>query len=286
MKLKEPLSLPVTRKKQIKFVFRTNFALFFKLSLIVLVFASPFFAQLFYLLMAIGPILNKDGADANEKISLVCNLFKVVSLFTPITFGILAIGIAGASNIFKKLLYNDGFMLKRDFFLGIKDGRQGIYMNIVLGLLVLVWNLGVFSFGTMELYTWFIILLVVSGILLLITPIIFFYNSVFPIYYSCSFFQLMKNSLIFTFHTLGVSMGLFLLGNCIFISFYLVDFILFSRITYLSLTGLFIELIFFGIFTHYLLQEYAVSRFDENINRETYPDMYRKGLYKEEDENE
>lgn len=281
MRKTTPLSLPVTRKGQVKFILRSNGTLIFKLSLLNIIFALPFFAELFYLLFAIGPILNGDGTDT-EKIALLCNLIRVTSLFTPITFAFLSTGISGISNVFKKLIYNDGYVLKRDFFKGIKEGKDGILANTILGAFVTIWLLGVFSLNGIGIDGVFLMFLIMTIVILLVIPILFLYNSLFSIYYSSGFFGLLKNAFIFSFHSFGVSFGLFLLGNMFFIVPYLIDLILFSRITYLSLSGLFLDFIYFGVFTHMLLQLYAVSRFDETINKGSYPDMYRKGLYREE----
>lgn len=280
------LSLPITRRGQIKFILRTNLSLIFKLSLLLFPFSIPLFSQLIYLLVGIGPILSNAKNTAYEKLTIICNLIKVISLFNPISFLCLSIGFVGAINILKKIIYNDGFSFWYAFGQGIKEGKQALVLNTILGLLVSLWNLGIFSFGKEETIAWFIVFMIVNIAVLLIVVSLFVYQCLFPIYYSGSILQVVKNSFIFSFHTLGVVSGLFLLGNMFFLLPYIIDFILFSRITYLTITGLFLELLFFGVFTLLLIQLYAVSRFDEVINQNNYPDMYRKGLYDLNGDNE
>lgn len=279
-----PLSLPINRKKQYSFIYKTNFMTLLKCSLLLIPFSLPIFAQLIILLIYSGPIVSNETLSLNEKVVSLLNLIKIISLFLPLSIPILSIGMLGVSNILKKLIYNDGFLLFRDFKNGIKEGKQGILLSLPLSISITLFTIGILSLYHYISLTFFFILIFFMILILLLTFILFQYQNLFSLYYLQNWLGNIKNSFLFTFHSLFSSFGILFLEIGIFTILYCIDWIYLSRLTFLTLIGIILQIFFFSLNGMLVFQLNAVNTFDKLINHKDYPDMYRKGLYQENDE--
>ena len=254
-----------------------------KCSLILIPFELLLFAQLVFFLIYTGPIVSNSELSDNEKFASLLNLAKIISLFLPLSVPVLSIGMIGVSNVLKKMIYNDGFMLGRDFKQGIKEGKQGILLSFILSLLLTMLIVGVLSLYSFVSITVFFILLFVALLMILISITLLQYQHLFALYYYQSWFGNIKNSFIFTFHSLISSLGVTLAAIGVFLVLYNIDLILFSRLSFLTLIGVVLQFFFFSINGMLMFQLNAVHLFDELINIKDYKDMYRKGLYNDEE---
>lgn len=279
------ISLPISRQQQYKFLFKTNTTLIFKLSLLLLVFCAPLIAQFFYILIGVGPILNKTGVNDIEKINNLFSFLRTMSLFLLISVPFLTIGVNGVTHVYKKFIYNDGFSLFRDFFKGIKEGSKSYFVTFIYTVLIVLGLTGLFSINIHENFTLFIVLLILFFILNLVLIIMYFFTIFLHQYYQLTFIQIIKNSFLLTFNKMHISFLIFLSYSPMIVT-YLLDLLLFSRITFLSITSCFIYLVFLNTHNHFIFQLFAVSLFDKLINKTQYPDCYELGLYKENLENE
>ncbi len=278
------LSLPIDRKGQYGFVYKTNFMSLLKCSLLLIPFGLLIFAQLIILLVYTGPIVSNTDSSLTEKFASLLNLFKIVSLFLPISIPVFTIGLVGVSNVLKKILYNDGYILFRDFKTGIKEGKQGILLSIVLSIFMTLLIVGVMSLYSFLSLTVFFILCFVMALMILLSFILLQYQNLFSLYYYQNAMGNIKNSFVFTFHSLFSSFGILFIEIGVFTVLYCLDLILFSRLTFLTLVGIILQMFFFQMNGMLIFQLNAVSKFDKVINIKDYPDMYRKGLYKEQDD--
>ena len=255
-----------------------------KCSLLLVPFCLPIFAQLILLLIYTGPIVVNFSLSAAEKFVSLLNLIKVISLFTPLSLPILSIGMLGVANIYKKIIYNDGFLLFRDFKSGIKEGKQGILLSFLLSVLMTMLVIGTLSLYPFLSLTGFFVLCFVMLLLLFLSFIFLQYQNLFSLYYYQSLFGNIKNSFLFTFHSLFSSFGILFLEIGVFVILYSIDWISLSRLTFLTLIGLILQIFFFSSNGMLVFQLNAVSKFDKLINIKDYPEMYRKGLYHENEE--
>ncbi len=278
------LSLPIDRKRQYGFVYKTNFMSLLKCSLLLIPFGLLVFAQLIVLLIYTGPIVSNSELSVTEKFASLLNLFKIISLFLPISVPVLSVGLVGVNHVMKKIIYNDGFLLFRDFKAGIKEGKQGILLSFVLSVFLTLLIVGVLSLYNFVSLTVFFILLFVMALMMLLSFVLLQYQNLFSLYYYQNAFGNIKNSFLFVFHSLFSSFGILFLEIGVFTILYCVDLILFSRLTFLTIIGIILQMFFFQMNGMLIFQLNAVSKFDKVINSKDYPDMYRKGLYKENED--
>ena len=283
-RIDSPLELPVNRQKQYGFVYRTNFMTLLKCSLLLFAFELPIFAQLILLLIYTGPIVVNSSLSSAEKFVSLLNLVKVIALFTPLSLPILSIGILGVSYVYKKIIYNDGFLLFRDFKSGIKEGKQGILLSFLLSVLMTMLVIGTLSLYSFLSLTGFFVLCFVMLLLLFLSFILLQYQNLFSLYYYQNLFGNIKNSFLFTFHSLFSSFGILFLEIGVFVILYSIDWFSLSRLTFLTLIGMILQIFFFSVNGMLIFQLNAVSKFDKLINIKDYPEIYQKGLYHEDEE--
>ena len=283
-RIDSPLELPVNRQKQYGFVYRTNFMTLLKCSLLLFAFELPIFAQLILLLIYTGPIVVNSSLSSAEKFVSLLNLVKVIALFTPLSLPILSIGMLGVSYVYKKIIYNDGFLLFRDFKSGIKEGKQGILLSFLLSVLMTMLVIGTLSLYSFLSLTGFFVLCFVMLLLLFLSFILLQYQNLFSLYYYQNLFGNIKDSFLFTFHSLFSSFGILFLEIGVFVILYSIDWFSLSRLTFLTLIGMILQIFFFSVNGMLIFQLNAVSKFDKLINIKDYPEMYQKGLYHEDEE--
>ncbi len=283
-RIDSPLELPVNRQKQYRFVYRTNFMTLLKCSLLLFAFELPIFAQLILLLIYTGPIVVNSSLSSAEKFVSLLNLVKVIALFTPLSLPILSIGMLGVSYVYKKIIYNDGFLLFRDFKSGIKEGKQGILLSFLLSVLMTMLVIGSLSLYLFLSLSGFFVLCFVMLLLLFLSFILLQYQNLFSLYYYQNLFGNIKNSFLFTFHSLFSSFGILFLEIGVFVILYSIDWFSLSRLTFLTLIGMILQIFFFSVNGMLIFQLNAVSKFDKLINIKDYPEMYQKGLYHEDEE--
>ncbi len=283
-RIDSPLELPVNRQKQYGFVYRTNFMTLLKCSLLLFAFELPIFAQLILLLIYTGPIVVNSSLSSAEKFVSLLNLVKVIALFTPLSLPILSIGMLGVSYVYKKIIYNDGFLLFRDFKSGIKEGKQGILLSFLLSVLMTMLVIGTLSLYSFLSLTGFFVLCFVMLLLLFLSFILLQYQNLFSLYYYQNLFGNIENSFLFTFHSLFSSFGILFLEIGVFVILYSIDWFSLSRLTFLTLIGMILQIFFFSVNGMLIFQLNAVSKFDKLINIKDYPEMYQKGLYHEDEE--
>lgn len=279
-----PLSLPIDRRRQYGFVYKTNFMTLLKCSLLLIPFSLPIFAQLILLLIYTGPIVANSNLSDSDKFTSLLNLVKIITLFLPLSLPIFSIGLIGINNVLKKIIYNDGFLLLRDFKAGIKEGKQGILLSFILSILMALLVIGVLSLYPYISFTFFLILCFIMVLMLLLSFVLFQYQILFSLYYYQNALGNIKNSFLFTFHSLFSSFGILFIEIGVFSILYLVDLIFFSRLTFLTLIGIILQIFIFQLNGTLIFQLNAVSKFDKVINQKDYPDMYRRGLYNEQDD--
>lgn len=254
----------------------------FKLSLIVFLFLLPVMAYGLYGLIAEGSIIIAYAEDA-EKQWLELVAFRRLSYLSLIAFSVLySLAATGAARVYRRYSYNEGYILKDDFLEGLKDNWKP---NLATGL----------AYGTAAYGLYFLISLVSSGeavflhygllivyfvllglLFVSLTYMIFLrdiYKNTVPGYFKAA------AGLLFKY--LPYSLLAALMGIWPFALFYLFAGAIPSGICIIAVLVLDFLYAFFnslaGI-SNFLLFAYMA---DESVNKNGFPSQYRKGLYRE-----
>lgn len=278
MEKKINISLPINRWQLFKFTYRNHLSLIIKLSLMIAIFSIPLFTFLIVKNVFANALLSQINQD-NELIILQRYYYQeiILDIFYIPCFVILAIGLSGGFFVMKKYLYQEGFIFFKDFRNGMKKSKEFILSTLILSI-VLYLLLFLKSFLSYINFQYYIPLSIFVFIIIFLLVNVFIFTYCQIHIYSNDIFHLIKNALCFSFNQLfKVS-----LINLITI-FPLVLFMNFQN----AVLTIIIILIYFIIgFGNCLLitMLYSCSVFDELINKDRFPSIYRKGLYNGEDD--
>ena len=266
-------SLPTNRKEVFFDLLKYRKMSLFALSCYTFTFFIPLAVDLFYF-------------NYLESMAIVADKFEY--LFSLIFYSMLImlpcmvigfIGLAGAFYVAKKMVWQEGISLASDFFKGIKENWKHAVINGVIFGLVLF---GLIVGGS-YLYIYAQVAPVVKGIglgalilLFLMFGMVIALNFTQGVYYENPYGVTLKNSFSF----LG------LLNWKVFL-IYLLSTGLVVTLGLFNLLTLAIGLILFAVLNSVVIVLYTLvshSAFDKYINKEHYPDMVGKGLYKNDKE--
>ena len=266
-------SLPTNRKEVFFDLLKYRKMNLFALSCYTFMFFIPLAVDLFYF-------------NYLESMAIVADKFEY--LFSLIFYSMLImlpcmvigfIGLAGAFYVAKKMVWQEGISLASDFFKGIKENWKHAVINGVIFGLVLF---GLIVGGS-YLYIYAQVAPVVKGIglgalilLFLMFGMVIALNFTQGVYYENPYGVTLKNSFSF----LG------LLNWKVFL-IYLLSTGLVVTLGLFNLLTLAIGLILFAVLNSVVIVLYTLvshSAFDKYINKEHYPDMVGKGLYKNDKE--
>lgn len=278
MEKKINISLPINRWQLFKFTYRNHLSLIIKLSLMIAIFSIPLFTFLIVKNVFANALLSQINQD-NELIILQRYYYQeiILDIFYIPCFVILAIGLSGGFFVMKKYLYQEGFTFFKDFRNGMKKSKEFILSTLILSIILylLLFLKNFFSYINFQYYIPLSIFVFII-IFLLANVFIFTYCQIHI--YSNNIFHLIKNSLCFSFNQL------FKVSLINLITIFPLVLLMNFQNAVLKIT---IILIYFIIgFGNCLLitMLYSCSVFDELINKDRFPSIYRKGLYNGEDE--
>lgn len=265
--------LPSTRIKLFFDLLKNRFTTFLSTSMLLILFALPLGSLLIVFLMLISGAIQKSGS-ANELFSLIV-YFSI--LLVPAII-IVFIGLSGSFEVAKRLAFLQGENVVPEFFYGIK---KNWLFSLFMGLIQGVISGGAFLGSLTLLMIGVSIPSYVTGIGIGVLIVIFILTSITSLYfmnqnavYKNSFFATLKNSFLMATGRIPLNLVFFLMFPCVLIV--LLFFGLIPLIVCFVLFAFF-NFIFIILWT---LRTYTV--FDIYINKEHYPELYRKGLYSEE----
>lgn len=274
------ISLPINRRQLFRFTYRTQFALLLNLSLLTALFALPYFAVICTKTVLEETLLSQFVASGDESYYIEYLSRSIFyDMFDIPAFLILSIGLTGGFGLIKAYVFGDGYTFWRTFFGSIRAClKQTLPASFFFALAVWLIRFSR-NYIAMNSIVWYApMTLAVAVVQLLLLCVWLFFMCQVHIY-TGSCFRLIKNSFLFTgrylFGILGVSVisiAPVLWGN------------VFENLTvYLVIIACWTILLFGnGILVTTL---YCHHCFDRLINRERYPQIYHKGLFKEEDDN-
>ena len=274
------ISLPVNRVQLFKFTFKTQWSMLVKVSLLLTVFAIP----LFILGIVKGVVSSnimfqmQQNPDNGELLKQYFSQQIFLDIFNIPCFVILSLGFAGAYTVIKQFVFQEGFTFFKSFFQGIKkNGKEfalvTLFFSVIYYLLLFLQNyLSLMNFEVYIKVTIFTTLISV----LIFNMVIFAYCQI-PIYTN-RFFQLIKNSFLFTFSRLWKISGVLIITFIPLLIVSLFQSLIAAFIIYFAY--IFIGFGYAVLFTTL----YCHSVFDEMVNKTQFPSIYRKGLYDESDD--
>lgn len=266
--------LPLTRKDVFYECYREHFRLIFNTWLLCLAFLIPViivsFMRDFYVISAVGQLTEQTA----EKISaVVYQADAVYGLFQILAQTLFAVLFAGVVQLIRQLLWNEPIFFGDDLKRGLKSNslRYGITVFI---LSVVNYAINVFTRSILNY--------ILNGILVaLILPVAIWFM-LQGIYYNLGVLASIKNAILLYIKTAPVTI---LLLVCTIVPFWLV-----SNLINLVLVKYIVLIVLYLLYIVPLTMcwmLYASHIFDKYSNKEHYPEIYRKGMRKiEEEENE
>lgn len=266
--------LPDNRFKQFFDIFKIEWKTLLLLGCILLLFSLVFIVlEVLHTFVAsnLPSQLRADGGT-EEQIINAQRLVEIIynAILIPV-FMIISVGLSGIARVLQRMVYGEGILLKDDFLHGIKiNFKQYLILSLIYGVIRWIVVFNFYYIGTVMALGEIVQGTSMGVFYLLIVPILLFMFAQ-SIIYDIKIWTNFKNSskiAIASFFPMlifgGILLGLF------FLNFIWDPFIK---------MGIEIAIILL-IAPIYLLSLllYSVSRFDLFINRDNYPQAYRKGL--------
>jgi len=276
---KTVIGLPVTRRQLFKFTFRTHFTFLVKLSLLMSAFALPlFFVIIFNGFFAGNLVITPETTTAEINAVLSRQIFLDL-LYIPAIL-ILSLGFAGAYNLMKEYAMQDGYSFTHSFFGGIKkNGLEFFYLGLFFSIVFYLTQFAINYLTIININYYVPAVFVMAIILVVVMDAVVFALCIIPVYRN-KFLRTLKNSFLFAFAKLPTITGIVLIT-------YLPLFVVhFFGITLLNAIIIAVYIII-GFGNSVLVTTlYAHHCFDESVNKKSFPEIYRKGLYNGEIETE
>lgn len=266
-------ALPSTRKELFFDLLKYRKMNLFALSCYTFIFFIPLVIDLIYFNFL------ESMSIANDKPEYLFSLVFYSMLIMIPCMCIGYIGLGGTFYVSKKVVWQDGISLSNDFFIGLKDNWKHSLLN---GLIFSIALFGLIVGGSyLIIYRPLNNIVRGIGIGALILIFILFgmitsLNFTQSVYYKNNYIVTLKNSFSF----LGLLNWKILLVF-LFSTGVIITLSLFNLITLIS------GLLLFAIFNSAVVILYTLiahSAFDKFINKDHYPEMVNKGLYKKDKE--
>ena len=258
---------PSTRLAQFFDIFKHRFLEIFKLSFLQAIFAMP---------LAVSMILFYWLLKYSTNINAMFTVFLTIGASALISCPSLFVGLTGVFYCIKKIAYAEGEYASSSFFIGLREEwKKGILIGVLQGFSLFIAVLGFFFayFYLPEISTalsgFAITILIVQ---LIVVTILCYYSVAQVVIYNNKLRFILKNSFIFTLIRFPFNLFFFIIHPGIILALFSI-----MEITMYVGVGL---LLFLSSFGHLIWCLNTISAFDKYINKENYPDFYRKGLNK------
>lgn len=263
-------SLPTTRKEAFKDVYRNNFKTILLSGLMLLLFSIPLIA--FLVVMDIGKLgMTPEKFDEEKLRSVLLVWDLIVNSGSVVLLYVVTVGLMGIMRVLKLLVWQEGIDFLYDFKVGIKENFKHVsLLYLIFGLIYL---------GTYSIYI-FLLNFIIGIWLILLFIMIFVSLGIWALYviniYQTNLGNYLKNAIFFYSKMMPLTLLFVVL---IVFPFFLV-FVPINAITIMiKFPIILVMLIFYYPFLIIVGYLYSLSKLDEYINKDNYPEIYRKGLY-------
>ncbi len=257
---------PLTRKEVFFSCYKERFSILFKLGLICLLLVVPFvlvsFLKESYLSGALDGV-----ADQAERSTIYFGAELVFGAVNILCYLLFAFFFSGVTQILRQTLWDEPLFFGDDFKNGLKSN------SIKFGVTALI--LAVINY-LLNLYSANILKYILKGIFVSIILPIAVWFAIQGIYYKAKIGTALKNAEILYLKTIPVSL---LLLICTVLPFWLLEnFVAHLVIRYVVLLVL---ALFYIVPLSMCWMLYGCHTFDKLVNKEEHPEIYRKGMQKE-----
>lgn len=271
-------SLPNTRKDAFKDVYKHNFLTILKCGVALLISIIP--VLVFSIFMDIGRLGMTPANYCQDDLAVILLLWHV---FRGIGFTLLlavtVLILSGVMRILKLVIYQEGV----DFFYDLKVGiKENFSLMLVFYLLyMLIYN--VTNYLRILFLSQYVGLVVLLIFFILFTPMLLWAFLTISVYQT-KFWEYMKNSLFFFMKTVGFSLlFIFIIIWPFILSSLVADGLISIPISPIYIAAKNVVFIVMSLFYYpcviIITLLFASSKFDKYINKDNYPEIYRKGLY-------
>lgn len=270
-------SLPATRQEAFKDVYRHNFKTIFSSGVFLLLFSLPLLA--FLIGMNIGRLgINPDKFEPEVLSSVLLVWDLILNVGVVLLLYVVVIGLMGVMRIIKLLLWQEGINFRHDFNVGVKENFKHFSLLYLFGSLIYLATYSVYIF----------LLNFIFGLALLLMFIVIFVPLLFWGFMTINVYQTtlgnyLKNALFFYTRTFGWSLLFTLL---VIWPFFLIFLPSNGYVFFIKYPVLMIMLLFYYPFLLIVGSLYAYAKYDFHINKDNCPEIYQKGLYKPERNND
>lgn len=260
-------NLPTNRKSQLKYLIKYRWKSLLIMGGVLLLFAIPLLVSLLLKdLKAISIVTN--SSDGDELTTLFINDIFYAVFVIPSTI-ILFLGLAGIYRVIRNYIWGEGVIFGSDFFLGIKQNWKHFVIN---GLVSATLFYGVYL-ATAYIDVPFIKYLPLAFAILFLFPAILVHMNLTVIYKNNYFVQF-RNAFVIYVRRFYIYLPLFLLAVAI-----PVVFMIFTIPLLVKYIVLFVFIYLFIPFYVLSISVYSMHEFDEMINKDRHPELYKKGLF-------
>lgn len=252
--------LPVTRRKQVFYLYKSRFGVIVSIGLILLLFSIPL------IVFMVMNDLSLSNIDPNNVNALAFNSF-IFQIFIVVYLLIYSIAISAVSNIIRILLYSEGVFFFKDLLKGIKENALNNFLiSLMYGIVYLVsyFVMIITNFNALGIISFILFFLIFApSYLWIVAENTFYKNNVFS-FMKNSFFFFSKNILL----TYILAIGFLLPAICIF----------FKNILLKICIIVVYEFLIMPLFL-FVFYSISLNSFDKYVNLENYPAIHKKGLY-------
>lgn len=263
--------LPHNRRMQFFDCLKLRFTLFLRSGLVLLLFTVPCIILGVYrdfTLIGFTSQLKAGEITRDMYDKMLSSINMVVSGINIVCLTVVSVGVAGIARVFRRLIWGEPVFFRQDFVAGIKsNGKSYALIFFLAGVVCFIDNLvASFQFPSelVKYIPWGISIVLLLPLALFVLAQTLIYTNKAGV--------LLKNSCILFIKSAPITL-LFLLVLVLpaaaqFIPLVFVKF------------ALYVLLIVFALpFYIFALLLYDVSLFDRFINKELYPQLYKRGLY-------
>ena len=227
-------------------------------------------------------IVNVSLSEPNYDSLVFSLIFYMMIIAIPCSM-IGFVGLSGLAHVCKQMAWQNGIMPGPEFFTGIKKNwKHALVSGFVWGVSVFALVVGTLFFARTQygssqpwLHSIGIGLCIVQFIVLSIVCV---YTLTYDCYYTNTWWQVFKNSFVFFAAKFFKNLLLFVLTTGLVVGLCYVDFI--AQIVII------IVIAFLSSFMMIAWTLLSHEAFDQYINKQNYPDYYKKGLYISEEDKE
>lgn len=259
-------ALPINRKSQLKQLIVYRWKSLLIIGGILLIFAIPLFASfLLKDLKAISIVTTSDTSDLS--LLFLNDLFYAIFIVPSIA--IFFIGLSGIYRIVRNYIWAEGVILKSDFFIGIKQNWMHFAISGLIFALIYYGSYLAILYIDVPMLKYLPLALSV----VLIYPVILVHMNLTVIYKN-SYLAQFKNAFL-------LYVKKFYIYLLFFIVLIIIPFIFMVCPVPLIIKYviLFLFIYLFIPFFVLIISVFSMYVFDENINKERHPDLYKKGLF-------